>query len=184
MPRWTVRDKRTASRFCWAGIRLRVDPHPGQMKRGDWCRDSEPGCGSVLLRHRRHDDVRRSRPPLAPPSKGGERVRNERSGKPTLVTMQVFIRPPSPLPSPGGIGSQFLIGARQIPTPAMLPYIHGEPSFHARPGPALCEEGKRAWGCWRSATGRLDVLRRLLDNDFLVEGSGLDGRGDREPRRE
>ena len=48
--------------------------------------------GSVA--HRRHDNVRRNSPPLAPPSKGGEMGANECGGKPTLVTMQVFIRPP------------------------------------------------------------------------------------------
>jgi hypothetical protein len=43
--------------------------------------------------HRRHDDSRRNAPPLTPPSKGGERVRNECGGKQALVTMNVFIGP-------------------------------------------------------------------------------------------
>jgi hypothetical protein len=43
-----------------------------------------------------HDDGRRNTPPLAPPSKGGERVRDKCRGKTAFVTKQVFTSPAWP----------------------------------------------------------------------------------------
>jgi Ca-activated chloride channel homolog len=83
---------------------------------------------AVFVARRLRDGGHRDAPPLAPPSKGGEALRNTRGGKSSFVTSQVFNSPPLAPPSKGGEAPRNIRGAK---APLLMLQVFNTPPFAA-----------------------------------------------------